>query len=214
MNVLLTTKGNCMVNQLAKLSGVLVVMAALSLFPGPLAAQASQSPSAAGAAVKPQAVPSLGSSGLKSANPTSNSDPVGAHVAQRSLPGEHPLASLLGMTLKEAAAVFGPPAQVFPVRGAKVWEDDVAFYYPDHSYLFWFRDRVWEVRVDRRFSGTAIGVRMGDERAEVEKVLGRPFHTGVDSEIFILPNRGFPVRARLFFTAGRLSDLYVYRGDF
>lgn len=139
---------------------------------------------------------------------------AGGKTGKPSLPGSRPLASLLGMTLQEATNAFGAPVDVFPLRGHHAWEDDVVFYYADHSYLFWFRNRVWEVRVDRRFTGTALGVKMGESKAQVQKVLGKPFHIGKSSEMFILPNRGFPVRARLFFSKGRLSDLYVYRADF
>lgn len=150
-----------------------------------------------------------------STDPTSSATGSTTELAKKkSLPGEKPLASLLGMTLKQADVAFGPPTQVFPVRGQQAWEDDVVFYYPDHSYLFWFRDRVWQVRVDRRFAGKAIGLKMGESRSAVQGVLGKPFHVGRSSEIFILPDRGFPVRARLFFTDDKLSDLYVYRGDF
>lgn len=137
-----------------------------------------------------------------------------AATQKESLPGAHPPGSLLGLTLAQATADFGAPAEVFPVRGKAAWQDDVVFYYPDHSYLFWFRNRVWQVRVDRRFKGTILGLQMGDSRQKVEKVLGTPFHVGGSSEIFILPDRGFPVRARLFFTDNKMSDLYVYRGDF
>lgn len=203
-----------MVNQLARLSGVVLMVTALSYLPGPVAAQQIQAPGGGAVTGQRQSAPNLGSTDSKTTDPKSTVEPTSVSVPRHSFPGERPLAALLGMTLKEAAAAFGPPEQVFPVRGAKPWEDDVAFYYRDHSYLFWFRDRVWEVRVDRRFGGTAIGVRMGETRAEVAKVLGKPFHVGTDSEIFILPGRGYPVRARLFFTEDHLSDLYVYRGDF
>ena len=148
------------------------------------------------------------------ADPVSSSAKTTTGVEAKILPGERPLGSLLGMTLAAAMAEFGAPEEVFPLRGRKAWEDDVVFYYPDHSYLFWFRNRVWQVRVDRRFSGSILGLKMGESRNKVRDVLGAPFHTGNDSEIFILPDRGFPVRARLFFAADELSDVYVYRGDF
>lgn len=137
-----------------------------------------------------------------------------ASTHKETLPGSHPPGALLGLTLDQATSDFGAPAEVFPVRGKEAWQDDVVFYYSDHSYLFWFRNRVWQVRVDRRFKGTILGLQMGDSRQQVEKVLGTPFHVGQNSEIFILPDRGFPVRARLFFTDDKMSDLYVYRGDF
>jgi hypothetical protein len=152
--------------------------------------------------------------GTDPASSSSTEAKVSADGEQRVFPGERPPALLLGMTLETAVAEFGAPGQVFPVRGQEAWEDDVVFYYADHSYLFWFRDRVWQVRVDRRFSGSILGLKMGESREKVQSVLGIPFHADNDSEIFILPDRGFPVRARLFFTADELSDIYVYRGDF
>lgn len=185
---------------------VFALAVALSALPVSLWAQNPTSLGAAGA--------TDGTNGQLPGSPPPSESTADPRTKTTQLPGERPLASLLGMTLSEATASFGAPDQVFPVRGEKAWEDDVVFYYSDHSYLFWFRDRVWQVRVDRRFAGKAIGVSMGDSKSAVESVLGKPFHVGSDSEIFILPDRGFPVRARLFFTDGRLSDLYVYRGDF
>lgn len=181
----------------------------LSVVPGVLWAQAvPESPSGT-------PIPSRATT-VQTPSPRTATDPAPSskNGETPSLPGGHPLASLLGMTLKTATADFGAPEEVFPVRGKKAWEDDVVFYYRDHSYLFWFRDRVWQVRVDRRFTGTVLGLHMGDSKETVAKALGKPFYVGGESEIFILPNRGFPVRARLFFTDGGLSDLYVYRGDF
>lgn len=133
------------------------------------------------------------------------------------LPGSRQLDSLLGMTLAEAFREFGPPEEVFPVRGQQAWEDDVVFYYPDHTYLFWFRNRVWQVRADRRYASEALGVRMGEGESSVNAKLGPPFWSDTASEIFNiadLASRGFPIRARLFFTDGKLSDLYIYRADF
>ncbi len=138
-----------------------------------------------------------------------------AASATKPFPGSKDLPDLLGLTLREVFTGFGVPEEIFPLRGTAAWQDDVVFYYPDHSYLFWYQDRVWQVRVDRRFTQAVLGgVTMGSSIAEVEGILGTPFHTGANSLIFILPDRGYPVRARLFFDDDKLVDLYVYRGDF
>lgn len=186
----------------------------------PLAAYAQTPPAS-------PADPPLGpQSGAPSSRSSNLADPSGEGAAalQESasaqvhpayvLPGTRPLESLVGMTLAAAFAAFGPPDEVFSVRGDQAWEDDVVFYYSDHTYLFWFKDRVWQVRADERYSAQVIGVKMNESRSDVEAALGPPFHTGSDSDIFILPGNGFPVRARLFFADGSLSDLYIYRGDF
>lgn len=133
------------------------------------------------------------------------------------LPGSKRLESLLGMTLAQAFTEFGPPEDVFPVRGQQAWEDDVVFYYPDHTYLFWFKNRVWQVRADRRYTSQVLGVSMGEDQSSVNATLGTPFWSDSDSEIFNIEDlayRGYPIRARLFFTDGKLSDLYIYRADF
>jgi len=193
---------------------VILMIASFILLPIALPAQETQSSAEPTSTGAPQRTGQDSGTGAASTVPSTGTvaNPQGSTPT---LPGGQPLVTLLGMTLKAAMETFGAPEQVFSVRGRSAWEDDVVFYYPDNSYLFWFRDRVWQVRVDRRFDGKVIGgVSMGDSRGAVEQVLGRPFHVGKDSEIFILADRGFPVRARLFFSDDRLSDLYVYRGDF
>jgi hypothetical protein len=121
---------------------------------------------------------------------------------------------LLGLTLDEAYRTFGAPASVFPLRGGESWQDDVVFFYPSRLYLFWYRDRVWQVRLDSRFSGTALGCTIGMKRIEVDAVLGAPALEEAGWAVYLLPDRGYPVRARLQFTDGLLRDLYVYRADF
>jgi hypothetical protein len=51
-------------------------------------------------------------------------------------------------------------------------------------------------------------------RENVLQVLGRAFTEAEDSLVFYLPDRGYPVRLRLFFKGDVLSDAYLYRGDF
>lgn len=121
---------------------------------------------------------------------------------------------LLGLTLEEVYRTFGVPESVFPFRGGEVWQDDVVFFYPNRLYLFWYRDRVWQARLDSRFSGTALGCSIGMSRAEVTAVLGMPALEEAEWAVYALPDRGYPVRARLQFADGLLQDLYVYRADF
>ncbi|HUX22412.1 MAG TPA: hypothetical protein VMW69_14305 [Spirochaetia bacterium] len=194
--------------------GIITLTIVVSYWCNPITigAQSVTAPPTAGASAAADGTGTPSGSGAQGTN--SNSGGVVSAGEHPSLPGAQAPASLLGMTLSKATSDFGAPEQVFPVRGTQAWQDDVVFYYPDHSYLFWFRDRVWQVRVDRRFSGSILGLTMGDTRAQVDDILGAPFHEGQQSEIYILPDQGYPVRARLFFTEDKLSDLYVYRGDF
>ena len=123
-------------------------------------------------------------------------------------------------------------------------EDDVVFYYDDHFYLFWYRDRVWQVRFDHRYQGAFLGVRMGTDMDEVIRSIGKPYRRVPEARsgnggaspterseaerneislVFFLPDSsltpaavrgGFPLRLRAIFHAGRLVDLYLYRGDY
>jgi hypothetical protein len=126
---------------------------------------------------------------------------------------EEPVA-LLGMTIEEVFEHFGPPQETFAHRGEQESEDTVVFYYEEACYLFWYKNRVWQVRYDKRFSGTALGLAMGVPRGEVEAVLGEPLEAGSESCIYRIGGRPYPVIAHCYFTDEGLSDLYVYRGDF
>jgi hypothetical protein len=136
-----------------------------------------------------------------------------------------PLA-LIGLTLGEAHGLLGAPAEVFAYRGAEAWQDDVVYYFPSHLYLFWFKNRVWQVRADARYAGSFLGLRMGASRDEVIATVGRQFQDVDGSLVFFLADaslldgrdgrsRGaYPLRLRAFFQDGRLADVYLYRADF
>ena len=120
----------------------------------------------------------------------------------------------IGMEPGEAIAALGAPAEIFPLRGDAAGEDDVVFYYPRHLYLFWFGNHVWQVRLDRRYEGEILGLKMGARRQEVLALLGSPLAEPEDTLIFQLTDRGYPVRLRLFFSTDGLNDVYCDRGDF
>lgn len=124
------------------------------------------------------------------------------------------IAEYLGYTLSDAFEAFGPPEEVFAHRGKKEWQDNVVFYYPDHLYLFWFENRVWQVRLDERYEDEIAGFSMGLPQEEVTASLGKPFFEDDESIMYILPDIGVPVRMRLFFKEEQLVDLYIFRGDF
>ena len=109
---------------------------------------------------------------------------------------------LLGASLETVFEILGPPAELYPVRGEEAWQDDVVFYYAAHVYLFWFESRVWQIRYDHRYEGAVLGVTMGASREAVRGILGAPFWSEGDSAIYLLPDRGYPVRARLDFSNG------------
>lgn len=123
-------------------------------------------------------------------------------------------ARAIGMDLKSAVENFGLPQRMFTFRGTEESRDDVVFYYPDHMYLFWFKERVWQVRYDRRSQAIVHGVSLGMSRQEVEAAVSeRPLVASGDSLYFDLTG-SWPVRVRLVFAGSALSDIYVYRSDF
>jgi hypothetical protein len=121
---------------------------------------------------------------------------------------------VIGMDLKTATDAFGLPQSMFPFRGSAADRDDVVFYYPDHFYLFWFKDRLWQVRFDGRYTGAVLGLTLGTLREEILGSFTRPLLPNGDSLYFDIDSGGYPVRVRLVFAGGRLSDVYVYRSDF
>lgn len=132
--------------------------------------------------------------------------------------GAAPLASALteplGWTVPESFEHLGAPESVFAFRGTVPGEDNVVFYYPDHLYLFFFQDRVWQVRTDSRREGETDGVRMGMSRAEITEIWGAPVNDTDPQPTWVLPDAGYPVRIRLYFDENDLlDDLYVYRAD-
>ncbi len=122
--------------------------------------------------------------------------------------------ALIGLDLRAALEVLGLPREVFPFRGEAPAEDNVVFFYPDYVYLFWYRDRVWQVRCDRRFDGTVFGVRLGMSIEEARAGNGRALIERGDSIYFDVTDAAYPIRVRLVFADGLLNDVYVYRSDY
>jgi hypothetical protein len=120
----------------------------------------------------------------------------------------------IGLDIPAAVAALGLPQEMFTCRGAEERQDNVVFYYSDFLYLFWYRNRVWQVRCDRRFSAAVFGFTLGSSREQVERTSLRPLTPNGDSLYFDLSDGSFPLRVRLVFTLSVLTDLYVYRSDF
>jgi hypothetical protein len=135
-------------------------------------------------------------------------------VSAQSVIGDEPdLASLVGLGLPEAFARFGPPLAVAALRGEQPWQDDVVFSYAGGLQLFWYRERVWQVRLDVRYDGRVYRLRMGSTRGRVLELMGPPSREEEQALVYHLEDRGYPVRLRFYFEEDRLVDLYCYRGD-
>jgi hypothetical protein len=127
---------------------------------------------------------------------------------------ENDPSALLGLTLETAINRFGPPKSVSVVRGLEPWQDDAVFAYQGDYSLFWFRDRVWQVRFGKAYAGPILGLFMGDTQDKAVSLLGPADYSFPDSIAYDLKGAPFPVRARLYFADGKLRDAYVYRSDF
>ncbi len=121
---------------------------------------------------------------------------------------------LIGMDIRTAFQTLGAPQQMFTLRGVDESEDNVVFFYPDFTYLFWYKDRVWQVRFDRRSAATVFGISLGMTREQVSRANPTPMTQAGDSLYFDLESAAFPLRVRLVFNSSVLSDLYLYRSDF
>ena len=122
--------------------------------------------------------------------------------------------SLIGMKPREALAVLGPPNEIYPYRGREDWQDNVIFFYSNRLYLFWYNNRVWQIRLDGEYSCSAFGFTMGDAKEKILNIMGEPFAQDDRSFIYFLPDKGYPLKMRLFFQDEKLNDFYLYRGDF
>jgi len=126
--------------------------------------------------------------------------------------------SLLGMTIENLFEADVVPLDISPQRGVEADEDNVLFFYGEGFSLFLFKNRVWQVRYDKRSSLLPEGLLMEETR---DSVLARfleedlvPLSTGGDYITFQLRDTPWPIRMTLYFDEDKLDDVYVYRADF
>ena len=109
----------------------------------------------------------LGSSGVAA--------PAGGGAGAEAPPaGDFDPTQLIGLDLKAALDTLGTPQEVFSFRGQDDTEDNVVFFYSDYLYLFWYRNRVWQVRCDHRFARPLFGLAMGMPREVIERTSAHP----------------------------------------
>ena len=121
--------------------------------------------------------------------------------------------ALLGLTLAESLSRLGPPSSVAAVRGDEAWQDDVAFLYAAGYTLFWYGDRLWQLRFAAPYAGSFYGLFLGDPAEKACSLLGQPYASGPDFLLYRMPGKAFPVRLRLVLSEGRVAAAYVYRAD-
>lgn len=138
--------------------------------------------------------------------------PGAPEAAAEAPPAASDPSAWLGLTPAQSYALRGAPAEVFPMPvDEKRWQ--VVHFYSDHTYLFWTSNRVWQVRLDKLWTGALKGVVMGASRTDAEAAWGEPLARGDNWSVWALPYQTFPRRIRMVFTDGLLADVYLYRSD-
>lgn len=126
--------------------------------------------------------------------------------------------SFLGLTVENLFKADAIPLDIRPQRGVEADEDNVVFFYGSGFSLFLFKNRVWQVRYDRRAVQAPYDLKIGDQRSRILSGFLQkemiPLLTGEDSLTFQLRDRPWPVRMSLYFDGESLDDIYVYRSDF
>ncbi len=122
--------------------------------------------------------------------------------------------ALIGMDPPTLLATLGFPQQLLTQRGEAADQDNVVFFYPDCRSVFWYQNRVWQVRFDRRYIGTIMGYRIGMHRGVAEAVAPGRLEANGDSLYLTIDTLRFPMRLRLVLADGAVADMYLYRSDF
>ncbi|MDR3300971.1 MAG: hypothetical protein LBT01_00380 [Spirochaetaceae bacterium] len=121
---------------------------------------------------------------------------------------EDPVA-LIGMSIGDVLAMFGPPRVVYASRGSAEWQDDVVFEYAGIDFYV-YRDRVWQVSPSRTDK-----IRLGDPQLTVVMVYGE---AAIDKGSYFItgvPERAWKIEIRYNIDAkGKVSAIYIYRADY
>lgn len=121
---------------------------------------------------------------------------------------------LIGLTPADLIDKVGAPQKTLVERGGKKIEDDVVFFYPNRTYFYLNRSRVWQVRYDKKYSDEILGFSLGDDKSRVIEILGDPLRSDTYSIVYKRPDKGYPVFLRIFFENNKVDDVYLYRGDY
>lgn len=183
---------------------------------------------AAGTAAGKAASPEKTAGGGKAAAENSEKAAAGEASAETGAPetaaaeqAELPLSAVEGRQLipyigsdpQKAFTAFGIPVSLNVLRGEEPSLDDVVSVHDAGVYLFWFRDRVWQIGFGSYFTGTFEGVKIGMKEADLTAKLGKPLLRDEKMIVYEIFHREFPVSMRFVIEQGKVSEMYLYRSD-
>lgn len=119
----------------------------------------------------------------------------------------------IGSDPQKAFTAFGIPVSLNVLRGTEPSLDDVVSVHEAGVYLFWFRDRVWQIGFGSYFTGTFEGVKIGMKEADLTAKLGKPLLRDEKMIVYEIFHREFPVSMRFVIEQGKVSEMYLYRSD-
>jgi hypothetical protein len=117
--------------------------------------------------------------------------------------------ALIGMSVRDVLATFGPPENVYAVRGAEEWQDDVVFEYKSIDFYL-YRNRVWQITPPK-----INNISIGDPKAVVALVHGDKLKDNGAYIITEVPGRAWKIETRYNIDAnGKIGAIYIYRTDY
>lgn len=124
---------------------------------------------------------------------------------------------LVGREPAEVIDAFGAPVRIYTEPAVTQTDVFIVFLYDDYTYLYFFENEVWQLRVDERSQVSLYGVGIGDTIESVAFELGPPRWQSetMRSATFPIRDHDYDLELRVFVdTGGRVHDIYLYRVDF
>lgn len=87
---------------------------------------------------------------------------------------------------------------------------DRIIWYENGITLWFFNDRVIQIRLDSAIRGSALGIKIGSSLQDVKTICGSPWIEADDNLYYNLPWRSAPVRLRMIFKDSGLFEVYLY----
>lgn len=119
----------------------------------------------------------------------------------------------IGSDPRKAFTAFGIPVSLNVLRGEEPSLDDVVSVHDAGVYLFWYRDRVWQIGFGSYFTGTFESVKIGMKETDLTAKLGKPLLRDEKMIVYEIFHREFPVSMRFVIEQGKVSEMYLYRSD-